>query len=444
MKNTSRRHFIKATSLAGFGVGFGISAKSYAKIMGSNERITMATAGLNSRGKAHLSMAKNLGPDKLEVIALIDPDSRVFADAIADFPQVVHSGTKTFSDFRKVLENKDLDLLTIATPDHWHAAMAIEALKAGKHVYLEKPCSHNPQEGEYLKAAEKKYGKKLQIGNQQRSAPTSALLMQLLREGIIGEVYYAKAWYENNRKGIGQGKISAVPKELDWNLWQGPAPRKEYKDNWVHYNWHWFWHWGTGEIVNNGLHEIDVARRALNVGMPSKVSSSGGRYAFKDDWEFFDTQLASYEFEGGKLLNWEGRSCNKMDVHKRPGGRGVWVYGTNGTAVVDRAGFTIYNADNKVIREELERNSRNSADKLGITGMDNYHMDNLLNAIKKGEALNSPIEEAVISTNMCHFGNIAQKLGKTLTIDSKTGRPTDSQAMSYWGRKYEKGWEIRV
>jgi predicted dehydrogenase len=444
MEKASRRNFIKATSLAGFGLGFGLSAKSYARIYGANERMTMATAGLNGRGRAHISMAKNLGNSKLEVIGLVDPDSRVFATAIKDYPTVITNSTKTYEDFRRVLDLKDLDILTIATPDHWHAPMAIEAMKAGKHVYLEKPCSHNPQEGEYLKAAVKKYGKKLQIGNQQRSAPTSALLMKLLEEDIIGNVYYAKAWYENNRTSIGTGKTANVPKELNWELWQGPAPRKTYKDTWVHYNWHWFWHWGTGEIVNNGLHEIDVARRALNVGMPTKVSSSGGRYAFKDDWEFYDTQLASFEFDGGKLLNWEGRSCNKMDVHKRPGGRGVWIYGTKGTAVVDRGGFTIYDADNKQIRTESEANSQNSADKMGITGMDNYHMDNFLNAISKGEALNSPIEEAIISTNMCHYGNMAQRFGKTLTIDPKTGKPQDAQAMTLWGRKYEKGWEVKV
>jgi predicted dehydrogenase len=443
IKNT-RRHFIKATTLTGFGLSFGLSAKSYSRIIGANERINMATAGLNSRGKAHLSMAKNLGADKLNVAALVDVDSRVFSGAIADFPTVVSSSTPTFADYRKVLDNKDIDLLTIATPDHWHTYMAIEAMKAGKHVYLEKPCSHNPQEGEYLKAAEKKYGKKIQVGNQQRSAPTSALLEKLIKEGVIGNVYYAKAWYENNRKSIGKGQLATAPKELDWNLWQGPAPRKDYKDNWVHYNWHWFWHWGTGEIVNNGLHEIDVARRMLGAGTPTKVSSAGGRFAFADDWEFYDTQLASFEFAGGKLLNWEGRSCNKMDVHKRPGGRGVWLYGTNGTAVVDRAGFTIYDASNKIIQEESEKNSKNSADKLGITGMDNYHMDNLLDAIKTGVPLNSPVSEAVISTNMCHFGNMAQRLGKTLAINPATGRPNDSQAMSMWARKYEKGWEIKL
>ncbi len=439
----SRRNFIKKSSVLGTSLAIGFSAKSYSKIMGANDRINMATAGLNGRGLAHLSMAQNL-KNQLNVIALIDPDSRVFTGAIKMFPDIVNSSTPTLSDFRKALDNKNIDLLTIAAPDHWHAPMAILALQAGKHVYLEKPCCHNPQEGEWLKAAVTKYGKQLQVGNQQRSAPTTANLMTDLQAGIIGNVYYAKAFYENNRGSIGTGKPANVPRELDWELWQGPAPRKEFKDNLVHYNWHWFWHWGTGEIVNNGLHEIDVARRALQVNYPIKASSSGGRFAFKDDWQFYDTQIASFEFEEGKLLSWEGKSCNGMDIHGKPGGRGTWIYGTEGSAFVDRGGYTIYDKANKVLKSEFERNSKSSVDTLGITGQDNYHMQNLLNAIKKGEKLNSPIDQAVISTVICHLGNMAQRFGKTLTINPKTGKPQDAEAMILWEREYEKGWKPEV
>lgn len=382
--------------------------------------------------------------NQINVMALADPDSRVFAKCFKDFPEILGSDTQKVADFRRLLDNKDLDALTIATPDHWHAPMALLALNAGKNVYLEKPCCHNPAEGYMLIDAVKKYGKKVQIGNQQRSAPTTINLKKALDDGIIGDVYYAKAWYEANRGSIGTGKEIAPPAELDWDLWQGPAPRKKYKDNWVHYNWHWFWHWGTGEIVNNGLHEMDVARWLLNASLPSKVSSTGGRFAFKDDWEFYDTQNASFEFPEGKMLSWEGKSCNGMDVYQRPGGRGTWLHGTQGTAVVDRGGYIIYDKNNKVIKTENERNSRSSVDTLGITGLDNYHMQNFVDAIKKDEKLNSPIEEAVKSTLLCHLGNMSQKFGKTLSIDTTNGKPKDAEAMTLWSRSYEKGWEPKV
>ncbi|MGK0137695.1 MAG: putative dehydrogenase [Algoriphagus sp.] len=438
--SNSRRKFLKSSALGAAGLAF--SAKSYARILGANDRINMATAGLNSRGHAHLSMAKHLSRD-INVVGLIDVDSRVFKKVQSKFKETV-SDAKIYSDFRKALENKDVDMLTIATPDHWHAPMAIMALQAGKDVYLEKPCCHNPQEGYWLAEAQAKTGKKLQIGNQQRSAPTTRSLVTDLREGIIGEVYYAKTWYENNRGSIGTGKPMAVPSEFDWDLWQGPAPRQALMDNYVHYNWHWFWHWGTGEVSNNGLHEMDIARLALGVDIPNKVSSAGGRFAFKDDWEFWDTQNVSFEFEGGKMISWEGRSCNGMNTNKEHGGRGTWIHGTKGTAVVDRGGYIIYDKENKVIKSENERSGDSGVDTQGISGLDDYHMKNFVDAIQKGTPLNSPIDEAVKSTLLCHLGNMAQQTNKTLMVDTATGKPKDADAMSFWEREYEKGWKPKV
>jgi predicted dehydrogenase len=440
-KSNSRRTFLKTSALGAAGIAF--SAKSYARILGANDRINMATIGLNGRGRAHLNMAQSL-KKSINVVGLVDVDSRTFARVQKDYKDTV-SNAKAYSDFRKALENKEIDAVSVATPDHWHAPMAITAMQAGKHVYLEKPCCHNPQEGYWLAEAQRKTGKTLQIGNQQRSAPTTISLIRDLREGIIGDVYYAKTWYENNRGGIGNGKPMAVPAEFNWDLWQGPAPRKPLMDNYVHYNWHWFWHWGTGEISNNGLHEMDIARYALNVGIPNKVSSAGGRFDNKgDDWEFYDTQNVSFEFEGGKMISWEGKSCNGMDVHGRPGGRGTWIYGTNGTAVLDRGGYIVYDKSNKIIKSENERNSSSSVDTLGITGMDNYHMQNFVDAVQKGSSLNSPIDEAIKSTLLCHLGNMAQHTGETLHVDTNTGKPTSTEAMKLWGRSYEKGWEPKV
>ncbi|MFT7070009.1 MAG: putative dehydrogenase [Spirosomataceae bacterium] len=440
MKNShsNRRDFIKKSAIVATGLGF--SAKSYARIIGSNERVNIAVAGLNSRGNAHLSAARTFAKE-VNIVGLCDVDNRVFDKVKREFSDFVPGSTKTYSDIRKMLEEKSIDAVSIATPDHWHTPMAIMAMNAGKHVYLEKPCSHNAHEGEMLIAVKSKTGKVIQIGNQQRSAPTSIELIQKIREGVIGEAYYAKAFYEANRGGIGKGASAAVPEWLDWDLWQGPAPREDYKDNFVHYNWHWFWKWGTGEINNNGLHEMDICRWALDVGMPTQVSSAGGRFAFDDDWEFYDTQLTTFNFSGGKMLNWEGRSCNGTSVFKNAAGRGSYIHGTKGTAFVDREGYEIFDLKNNLIEKSDEAAGESSVNTLGISGLDNFHYRNFLNGIQKGEQLNSPVEEAHKSTLLCHLGNMSQHLGKALMLDEKTGKPKDKEAMKMWSREYEKGWK---
>ncbi|UBM59926.1 Gfo/Idh/MocA family oxidoreductase [Marinilongibacter aquaticus] len=440
MKN-SRRDFIKTSALGLAGVTF--SAKSYSRILGANERINLAHAGLNSRMGAHLSASRSF-KNILNHVALCDVDKRTFAKTKKRFSDIIPADIKEFEDIRKMLENKDIDAITVASPDHWHAPMGIMAMQAGKHVYLEKPCCHNPQEGEWLIETQKKSGKKLQIGNQQRSAPTSIEVVKLIHEGIIGNAYYAKTIYENNRGSIGVGKTVPVPEWLNWDLYQGPAPRREFKDNIVHYNWHWFWNWGTGEISNNGLHEMDFARLALGVSIPNQVSSAGGRFAFDDDWEFFDTQLATFNFPENKMIDWEGRSCNGNSGFKGFHGRGTQVFGTEGCAFVDRGGYKIYNKAGDLIKEAKEGQEVDGTDTTGISGLDQYHFKNFFDAIRLDTPLNSPIAEAHKSTLLCHLGNMAQKLGKTLKVDSQTGKPEDKEAQKMWGREYDKEFKPKV
>ncbi len=238
-------------------------------------------------------------------------------------------------DFRNILQLKDVDAITIAAPDHWHTPMAIAGVQAGKHVYVEKPCSHNPAEGALLVAVQQKYGKLVQMGNQRRSDPTHNEAIDKIHNGLIGTgLTSPKAWYSNTRKSIGIGKQVPVPPQLDWDLWQGPAPRKPYKDNIHPYNWHWFRNWGTGEALNNGTHEVDICRWALGVDYPNTVSSSGGRYHFKDDWEFYDTLVTNFEYDD-KLITWEGKCCQGMKYYNRD--RGSVIMGTTGSILVDRA-----------------------------------------------------------------------------------------------------------
>lgn len=440
MKNINRRKFIKNTSTIGASA-FAFPAISYSRILGANERINTAVAGLNSRGLAHVIAIGDI--KDLNVTAFCDPDSRVFSRAQKTLDEYGGGKAETYADVRKLLENKNIDTITIATPDHWHAPMSIMAMQAGKHVYVEKPVSHNPQEGEWLLEVQKKTGKVLQIGSQQRSAPTSMEAKQDIVEGIIGDVYYGKAWYNNTRGSIGIGKKAAVPKELNWDIWQGPAPRKEYMDNWVHYNWHWFWNWGTGEINNNGLHEIDICRWMLDLKYPNKVTSSGGRFHFNDDWEFYDTQIANYEYNDGKMITWEGRSCNGMHQYER--GRGVTIHGTEGSILLDRNTYKAYSHDGKLLKQVNERTGSATTNTMGVGGLDIYHFQNFADAINKGTQLNAPINEAHISTTMCHLGNIAQKYGRVLKFNPNNGSVlNDNEAMSMWKREYEKGWEPKV
>ena len=439
----TRRKFIKNSLLGGTALALGFSAKSYARIAGANERINLAVAGINSRGNAHITAARNMGK-RAQVVALCDVDRRLFAKARKSYADYLGSDTGTYEDVRVLLEQKDIDAITIATPDHWHAPMAIMAMNAGKHVFLEKPCSHNPQEGVWLAQVAAKTGKKLQIGNQQRSAPTSQEVIHDIHNGLIGKAHYAKAWYANTRGGIGNGKQTAVPEWLNWELWQGPAPRTAFTDNVVHYNWHWFWRWGTGEINNNGLHELDICRWALNVDTPIQVASSGGRYHFDDDWEFYDTQIASFQFAGGKMITWEGRSCNGFPFNNR--GRGASIHGDEGTVILDRGGYQVFDLKGKLIKEKSEQDANATAaqDLVGIGGLDNYHMLNFLQAIQSDQKLNSPILEANRSNLLCHLGNMAQKTGMTLDIDEATGMPKQKEAMPLWSRKYESGWQPEV
>ncbi len=434
-----RRTFVKKSAL-GLSL-FAMPACSYSRIIGANDRVNFVVAGLNGRGQAHVGAIAN--SENASTIALCDVDNRVFSKVQKNMETAGLSKTATYTDIRKALENKDIDAVSIAAPDHWHAPMAIMSMNAGKHVYLEKPCSHNPQEGEWLIESQKKTGKVLAIGNQQRSAPTSIKAMQDIRDGVIGEVYNGKAWYTNSRGSIGVGKEATVPEWLDWELWQGPAPRKKYKDNWVHYNWHWFKHWGTGEINNNGLHEMDICRWALGADIPNKVTSSGGRYHFKDDWEFYDTQIASFEFPDGKMLSWEGLSCNNLPKFGR--GRGATIHGTKGSILLDRNIYITYDLKGKVIKEEKEEAYSATTDLQGIGALDVFHMQNFLDAIRKGEKLYSNIEEAHKSTLMCHLGNMAQATGMTLKVDTKSGKVLNSpEAMKMWGREYESGWKPKV
>lgn len=442
MNSLTRRSFLKKGAAATAGGILSLSLPSIIRAS-ANDHIQFAVVGVRSRGKA-LSQAINATPN-CDISWFCDVDDTIIDEHKAFHQERIGYVPKVEKDFRKLLEKSDIDVVAIATPEHWHAPMAIMALMAGKHVYIEKPCSHNPWENEMLVKAQQVSGKLCQMGNQQRSSITSNMAIQEIRAGIIGKPYYGKAWYSNTRGPIGIGKEIPVPSTLDWDLWQGPAPREAYRDNVHPYNWHWFKTWGTGEIHNNGTHEIDICRWALGVTIPHKVTSSGGRYHYSDDWEWFDTQNADFEFEDGKMISWEGKSCNGQTFYGR--GRGAMIHGTEGSILLDRAGYLLFDLKGNLIKEEIEgeNNATSTADTRGFGGLTVNHMHNFADAIRNGVALNAPIEDANISTLLCHYGNIALETSGTLEIDTSTRKILNNPAaMELWKREYAPGWEPKV
>jgi predicted dehydrogenase len=435
-----RRDFLKVASATGVGLWLArpLSPLSvFAQRRSPNERVTVAVMGVNGRG-AVLARSFAAAPSS-EVAYICDVDQAVLARVVQEVARVQPAAPQGVADFRRALEDPRVDALVIAAPDHWHTPAAILALKAGKHVFVEKPAGHNPREGELLAEAQRKYGRLVQMGNQQRSDPRTAEVVQRIREGLIGRPYYARTWYANTRGSIGRGSPAPVPAGLDYELWQGPAPRAAFRDNLIHYNWHWFWNWGTGEICNNGTHEIDVARWALGVEFPTRVTSVGGRYHFDDDWEFPDTQDAGFDFEGGRTIVWQGRSCNGFPIMGRS--RGTSIHGTDGTVVIDRSGYVVYDLRNQEVEAQTAAERIDALDTRGGDVMTDRHIANFVSAIRTGSALNAPIEEGRKSVLLCHLGNIAQQHGGSLQIDPISGRIRDNgEAMTMWSREYAGGW----
>ncbi len=446
----TRRQFIKkiavGTSVLSLGgVLPGFSASSYRNIIGSNERIRIAGIGVNSRGNA---LARGFANEKNKgciVTDLCDVDSRATEKCIKTVQEVAGNKARGHEDIRRMLESDNFDAVFIATPDHWHAPAAVMAMKAGKHVYLEKPTSHNPGENQVLIETEKKYGKIVQVGNQRRSWPNVAHAIKELHDGIIGDIHYGRSWYFNKRPSMGIGKSTPVPGWLNWELWQGPAPRVSYKDNVVHYDWHWVWHWGTGEALNNGMHFVDLLRWGMQLGYPSKVTSTGGRYHHQDDWETPDTQLVNFSFVNGKTMTWESQSCIRSSISGH--GSGVTFYGDKGSLTIGGGNeYQVFDLDNKLVKHVDSKLVFEEGNLVNPTqSLDAYHFQNFFDAIRKGAKLNSSLTEACSSTQLMQLSNISHRIGRTLNIDHRNGSIlNDKEASKLWKREYEKGWELEA
>lgn len=382
-----------------------------------------------SRG---MDLAKDLAKlPQLEISYVCDIDKNRTSSAVNQLKELGQT-PEPVGDFRRMLDDPNLSALFCAAPNHWHGPATILGCKAGKHVYSEKPCSHNPAEGEWMIAAAVKHQRCVQIGNQRRSSITTQEGIAKLHSGAIGNVYLARANFARLRGSIGKRQPSQPPAYLDYELWQGPAPRRPYQENIVHYNWHWFWHYGNGELGNNGVHCLDVCRWGLQVDYPIRVTSSGGRYVYDDDQETPDTQSVAFEFAGKKQITYQGVSCSQREA-----GPFVIFYGSDGTMEIDgQGGYTIYDAKN----QEVE--------KVAASGWgQTEHIQNFIAAVRANDPklLNQPILEGHRSTLLCHLGNIAHRTQGHIDCDPSNGhilnRP-DQQAL--WRRKYDPAWEKEV
>ena len=425
-RSIDRRQFLSRTSAIGAGIAVSGWTQSLAAAKTASDTLIVGVMGLG-RGLGHVQALLQI--PGVEIAYICDVDTKRIDNALKTIGEKTDKRPQTTQDFRKILDDGAVDALFIATCNHWHAPATIEACNAGKHVYVEKPGSHNPYESELMVQAARKHNRTVQMGNQRRSWPGVIEGIQKLQDGAIGRVTYARCWYTNQRGDIGHGEQVPVPDHLDYSMWQGPAPEKPYKDNLIHYNWHWHWHWGNGELGNNGIHALDVARWGLGVDYPNRVTYLGGRYQYDDAQQTPDNGVAVYHF-GDVGCTWEHSSCHPRRNENLPF---VSFYGDDGSLEIEGSGYAIYDHKGK---EVARGNGR---------GGDVDHIANFLDCIRSGQQPNSEIEIGQKSTMMCHLGNIAYRTGRVINFDPEKRQIVgDKEAQSHWKREYRKGWELKV
>lgn len=388
--------------------------------------LRVAVVGLG-RGLGHVKALLALPGVEITHLAEVDPNRLAIGLKLVTDTQ--KADCKGVIDFRTFLGEKTLDAVFIALPNFWHTPAALLCLQAGKHVYVEKPGSHDPHEAEMIVAGAQKYDRLVQMGNQRRTMAKPAV--EALQAGAIGTLRYARAFYNNARAAIGQGANAASP-DLNFDLWQGPVPTEREMAPYIHYDWHWLWHWGNGELGNNGIHTLDILRWGLGVEYPLRVSYTGGRYSFDDQQQTPDTGTAV--FDCGKVgFSWEQSSCHPRAAEK-PTAECIF-YGDGGTMTLSMGSYTVYDQKGAKVSEGKKTSSADVA-----------HIGNFLAALRGEEPLNSPIVEGQKSTLLCHLGNLAHRTRTMIHFDPETRKVIDNpEAEKLWQRPaYRTGWEPRV
>ena len=439
----NRREFIKTGAGAFFiataGKVFGAAAPS--------NRVRLAIVGCGGRGFSVMTSAMQV--PGVEIVCVCDPNRKACEWGAAYVYKETGVRPRTERDLRKVLEDKSLDGIISETPDHVHAYSAVMAMKAGKAVYVEKPCCFCPAEGQILMRVAKETGMVLQVGSQRRASRSYRAAFDWLKEtGAIGEMRYAKAWYQSDRASIGTGRKVPVPDWLDWDLWQCCAPREDFRDNIIPYNWHWFRKWGTSEMGNNAPHFIDAARWALGIEtFPETVQCTGGQLFPKGgDFEWPDVFNSSYRYPDGKIITFEltchGRSRGLMNVQT-----GALIYGEKGSLFLgptDNA--QVLDGKGNVVKE-WTAGGVEKTETISLTdptgGLDIAHLTDFVECLRaRNQRTNAPTDVGVKSSVLPLFANIAADCGETLHIDPKTGDCLSKAGADKWAREYEKGWEL--
>ena len=437
----NRRQFIGRTATAVLVAG----TMARGKVFGANNRIGICTIGFHGQGGSHIKDILGM-KDEAEYVALCDVDSEVLERGAKAVQEAQGKAPKQYRDIRQALEDKAIDAVTIATPNHWHSLAAIWACQAGKDVYVEKPLSHSIYQGRQLVAAAEKHGRIVQHGTQNRSNSTAIRDMRLMHDGFIGKIVESRGYvYKNGNRGpIGHGKPGPVPANLDWPLWQGPSPEHPFMINvdrkkpglYVHYDWHYFWEYGNGEIGNQGVHQMDVACWGHNRGLPVRVYSSGGRYGLDDDGQTPNTQATTFTYADGSIMTFEVRNLGSFQ--EADGGNcGNSFFGTKGYYVYER-GFFTYKEGKTSEREPMPI----PADAPAVEKGSKWHR--FFKAIRSRKTADLPVSplDAHFSCAHCHLGNIAYRLGRSLEFDPNSERFKDAEANRFLKREYRKGFEV--
>jgi predicted dehydrogenase len=429
-----RRQFLKnAAAVAG---GIGAAAVLPRSVLGANERVVLGVMGVRGRGRGLASGFAALPTARVKYVC--DVDSRVLAGAARAVEGRQQSAPQLVSDFRRILEDREVDALVVDQrvhlpvfqdpPDHWHAMATLYACQAGKDVYVEKPISHNVVEGRRMVEAARYYRRVVQAGTQSRSGRHFQEAVEYLRSGKLGKVRVAKAINTQRRENIGKKTDGKAPEGVDYDMWLGPAPKRPFNENRFHYNWHWFWDYGTGDLGNDGVHQIDVARWGLGVAAPVAVTSSGGKLFFDDDQQTPDTQVATFEFDGCMLV-YEMRLWSPYKEHGFENGN--VFYGDEGYMLLGGNGWRVFGPN----------------DQPGPTSMpterDNTHLQNFIDCIKSRARPNADVEEGHLSSLLCHLGNIAHRTGRRIRFDpSRETIRDDRDASRLLTREFREPWTL--
>jgi len=410
MNQTNRRRFLKRSAGTALTLGLAGRPETWAA---ANDAVRLAVIGVRGRGTEHI---KGFGSLKgVEIAAICDVDENIIKERLESHKEYLKPSVKTYTDVRELLQDKSIDAVTIATPNHWHSLIAIWACQAGKDVYVEKPCSHNIYEGRKLVEASRKYNRIVQHGTQGRSVGAFREAIQHLRDGLIGEVYYAKGTCYKWRDTIGHKPDGTAPAGVDYNLWLGPAEKKPFNPNRFHYNWHWNWDYGNGDIGNQGVHEMDIARWGLGVGLPKVVSALGGHFMFDDDQLTPNTLVAAFKYpDENKMLVFEVRHwITNSELGAVDDGNviGDIFLGSKGVMITHSYGEykTFFG------RERKPGPSKTTGE---------THFQNFIDAVRsrKREDQNAEILEGHLSASLCHLANASYRVGRTLQFDPKTER----------------------